>query len=198
MDLSTSTTLLLDRPSRTGRPSAVATERAVDSEAAAPPIGMAVQPDAAIGPASQVNSFGSLLRAPGLAVLATVFLVEGYGWLGVLHLKGSGVGSVVFGTVGLAVTAFLAPSAALVLQTGRQPSGRMVEDLVIVVAMAVTVATVAALILADPVGRAVAGSADILLAATALTAVVLGERARRHGSDPPWASTPSDHRPPVR
>ena len=35
--------------------------------------------------------------APTLAVLSTVYLIEGYRWLGVIDLGGTGIGSLLFG-----------------------------------------------------------------------------------------------------
>jgi hypothetical protein len=131
-------------------------------------------------PDGTTGGLGSLVRAPGLAMLAAVFLVEGYRWLGVIHLGASAVSSLVFGTAGLAVAALLVPVAAVVLTATDQARGWFVAgDIVTVVAVAVTVTTCTALVVGGPVWHYVAGSADLVLVATALGTVLHGERARR-------------------
>jgi len=125
------------------------------------------------------TGLGFLLRAPGLILMATVFLVEGYSWLGVLDTGHSSAASILSGTAGRGAVALLAPLAALVLSPGGRGSGWFVEDLVVVAAVAATVATGTALVVGGPAVRYVAGGMDLLLAATALGAVLLGERARR-------------------
>ena len=124
------------------------------------------------------SDLGFILRAPGLVVLATAFLIEGYSWLGVLHVRSSSSASVVSGSVCLAVLSLLAPLAAVVLTRGRRITGWALEDLIIGVAVAVTVATITALVVGGSPWRAVAGITDLVLAASVLAAVVLGERAR--------------------
>jgi hypothetical protein len=58
----------------------------------------------------------------------------------------------------------------------------MVPDVIILVAVAVTVATGTALVVGGSAWRAVAGTVDLLLAAGALGAVILEERDRRRGA----------------
>ena len=136
------------------------------------------EPDAADG-------IGSLLRAPGLAVLASVFLVEGYRWLGVFHFGSTSGGSLLFRFVGLASAALLAPFAALALTSGRRVRAPIaIEDLVVASAVLVMVATGTALVVGGPAWRTVAGASDLLLAASALAVVLLGERARHRVGDP--------------
>jgi hypothetical protein len=125
------------------------------------------------------DGIGSLLRAPGLVALAATFLIEGYRWLGVIHVGTTQFGSVFFGTVGLGAVALAAPWVALFLTSNRRTGANAIADLVTVVAVAAVVATGTALVVGGPVWRVVAGTTDLVLAATALTAVILGERARR-------------------
>jgi hypothetical protein len=132
--------------------------------------------------ADRPGGLGFLLRAPGLVLLATAFVIEGYRWLGVIHVGTTSVGSLAFGTPGLALVALSAPVAALVLAPGRRASGSMVPDVIILVAVAVTVATGTALVVGGSAWRAVAGTVDLLLAAGALGAVILEERDRRRGA----------------
>jgi hypothetical protein len=135
---------------------------------------------------TQGPSSPSSLRAwaPTLAVLSTVYLIEGYRWLGVIDLGGTGIGSLLFGTTGLATVALIALVAALFLRWGKQAGAPIfVLDLAVAVAASVTVATGTALVVGGPLWRDVAGVTDLFLAATALSAVLLGERARRHPVD---------------
>jgi len=119
-----------------------------------------------------------ILRAPGLILLATVFLIEGYSWLGVIQFRHSSAASVLSGSAGLALLSLLAPLAAVLLTRGRRTGGWALDDLVIVIAVAVTIATITALVVGGPAWRTVAGTTDLLLAATVIGTVVLGERAR--------------------
>ena len=172
----TDTTLVLDRPSvGHGRHRSEGRGRSTPGtreEGSGGPV--------AAVPGDGATDLGSLLRAPGLAVLAALFLVEGYRWLGIVHGGTTGLGSLLFGTAGLAVVAVLAPVMTAYLGRGRRTNAWVsVEDVVIVVAVAVTVTTSTALVVGGSVWRDVAGTTDLLLAATALGTVVLGERDRR-------------------
>jgi hypothetical protein len=135
------------------------------------------------GPDEETGGLGFVLRAPGLVLLAAIFVIEGYQWLGVLHLAGTTAGSLVFGTAGLALMALLAPLAVVLLTSGHQKGRVVTEDSVIVAAVTVTVATGTSIVVGGTAWHAVAGSADLLFAAVALGAVFLGERARRRGAD---------------
>jgi hypothetical protein len=124
---------------------------------------------------------GSSLSGPGLALLATVSLAEGYRWLGVFHAGSTGGGSFVFGTVAVACVALLTPLAAALLTARRDPGRPIrVAGAVVAIALAVAVTTVAALALGGHGWRQVAGAADIVLAAVAFTAVAIGEHSRNH------------------
>ncbi len=135
-------------------------------------------------PPVPVVGVGSLLRAPGLAVLAVVSLIEGYHLLGVVHVGSTAVGAVVFGTAGVALVALVTPAAAAVLTSGARSSGRTsrLGGLVVGVASAVTVVTGTALVIGGQTWHRMAGATDLVLAAAALAAVVVGERVRNHDS----------------
>ena len=166
---STSATLVLDRPGR----SADIDTLDVGSEAAPSPNGSSLL-------RSHADRFGpgSILRAPGLVLLATLFLIEGYAWLGVLHLSSASEASLLSGRVALALLSVLAPLAAVMLTRGRPVTGWASQDLVMAVAVAVGVATVTALVVGGPAWRTMAGVADLALAGSIAGAVILGERAR--------------------
>jgi hypothetical protein len=171
------TALLLDRPTAEVRRGAPAPCR-VWSEA--------VTEEGTFGDGPQGPASPSSLRAwaPTLAVLSTVYLIEGYRWLGVIQLGGTGIGSLLFGTAGLATVALIALVAALFLRWGRQAGAPVfIQDLAVAGAASVTVATGTALVVGGPLWRDVAGVTYLFLAATALSAVLLGERRRRSAVD---------------
>jgi len=173
--------LLLERP--TPRPRSLVEGRGRTAECGEAPEQYTRECSASAGAREdRPAGLGFLLRAPGLALLAVAFLIEGYRWLGVIHLGTTWMGSLVFGTVGLALMALAAPVAALVLTSGRQASGWVVDDIVSIVAVAVTVATGTTLVVGGSAWRAVAGTVDLALAASALGAVILGERDRRRAA----------------
>ena len=173
-DESTSATLLLQRPVAT----AAVDVLEVEGRDACTPIESALLPS----PTADRSGLGFLLRAPGLVLLATVFLVEGYAWLGVVHLYHLSSATLLSGRIGLALLSVLAPLAAVVLTRGRRATGWALEDLVIGVAVAVTFATVTALVVGGPAWRTVAGVTDLILAASVFGVVILGERGRVRSS----------------
>ena len=173
-DASTSTTLLLERPER----SADVNVLEVGCGAASAPIEGALLPL----PTEDRSGLGFLLRAPGLVLVATAFLIEGYSWLGVLHLHHASAAPLVSGRVGPALLSVLAPLAAVMLTRGRRVTGWALEDLVIGVAVAVTVATITACVVGGQVWRTAAGIADVALAASVVGTVIVGERAHTRSS----------------
>ena len=182
MDLpSTDTLLLLDRPShyapgRRGGSGYGSDGRPGRSDAA-------VVERSAGGAAATSGGIGLLPRAPGLALLAVFFLVEGYRWLGIVHIGTTVLASLLFGSVGQVLVALSAPVAAVVLTSGRRaPGWVVVEDAVIVAAVTVTVVTGTASVVGGSAWRDAAGIADLVLAATALGVVFLGERAHRRSA----------------
>jgi len=181
---STSATLVLERPTG-AHERTVRTTEGDDARRMSIGAPSGAGTSSGFGEPERSDGIGALLRAPGLAVLASIFLVEGYRWLGVFHFATTSSGSLLFRSVGLATAALLAPLAALALTSGRRDRAPItVEDLVVATAVLVMVATGTALIVGGPAWRTVAGASDLLLAATALSAVVLGERARRQVGGP--------------
>ncbi len=133
------------------------------------PTGGGPVPDAA--PAA---SPASLFRAPGLALLAAMSVLEGYRWIGVIASGGSLPWAVVF--AGVAVVG----APALTRTDGRRARSAISR---LVVAASAGVALATAVALSNPEGwaTAVLGIADLTLAGTALVALVAGERSRRRG-----------------
>ena len=143
-DRSTCAVLVLERPTGALEHTVRATECDVATRESAVASSETGVPDA-------TDEIESVLRAPGLAVLVSLFLVEGYRWLGVFHTGGSAGGTLLFGSIGLALVALLAPLAALVLLSDRRAPGMIVvEDLVIASAVLVAAATGTALVVGGP------------------------------------------------
>ncbi len=87
MDLpSTSATLVLERPIGATEGDGQPTESTGTSVDVVDGSAPGASPTATGG-------VGFLLRAPGLAILAAVFLIEGYRWLGVIHPGSTPLGS---------------------------------------------------------------------------------------------------------
>lgn len=127
--------------------------------------------------ASQVadpSGAASLFRAPGLALLAAVSVLEGYRWFGVITNEASRPWAVVFAMV--AVVGAL----ALTRRIGR-PRRSVLQRLVVATALAAALATALVLWNHDGWAAYANGTADLALAATALVTLVTGERSRRQG-----------------
>ena len=174
-DASNSATLLLER-----------SERSVDVDVLEDDCGDAstlIESTRLPAPTEDVTGLGHIFRAPGLVLLATVFLVEGYTRLGVLPVGHSSAASLVSGGFSLFLVSVFAPLAAVVLTRGRRVTSWALQELVIGVVVAVMVATIAALVVGGPEWRMVAGISDLVLAASVLGGVLLEERARLLSSD---------------
>lgn len=115
---------------------------------------------------------------PGLAVLATISLLEAYRWLGVIANRGSRPWAAAF--------AVLTIPAALAL--ARQVGGRRraaLQRLVVLASVGTALATAAVLWNDHGWPSTTMGIADLGLAAAALVALVAGERSRRRGHGTP-------------
>ena len=180
---STSATLVLERPTG-AHERTVRTTECADAPRMSNGAPSGAGTSSGFGEPDAPDGIAALLRAPGLAVLASVFLVEGYRWLGVFHF-GTTSGGSLFRSVGLASAALLAPFAALALTSGRRVRAPIaVEDLVVASAVLVMGTTGTALVVGGPAWRTVAGASDLVLSAAALAVVILGERARHRVGDP--------------
>ncbi len=127
---------------------------------------------------ARTRSRESLLRAPGLALLAAACVLEAYRWFGIVAddaARPVAVASVV-----------LAVATALALTRPVGPGPRTTISRTVVTA-AGTVSLATAWVLWDDGGwaRATVGVADLLLASTALVALVVGERSRRRNDVAP-------------
>ncbi len=121
---------------------------------------------------------GSWFRAPGLAVLATVSLLEAYRWLGVIANGESRLWAATFAVVTL-------PAAlALARREGGRPRSAL-RQLVVLASLATALAA-AAVLWNDRGWPSVAvGVADLALALASLGALVDSERTRRGGHGTP-------------
>jgi hypothetical protein len=114
----------------------------------------------------------ALFRAPGLALLAAVSVLEGYRWIGVIANSGSRPWGVAFAAV--------AVFGGLALTRAEQGQPRStIQRTLATTAVAVALATVVVLWNHEGWTAVVLGIADLTLASTALAALVAGERARR-------------------
>jgi len=116
-----------------------------------------------------------LLRAPGLAMLAAVSVLEGYRWLGIIANGGSRPWTVV--VAGLVLVAALA-----LTRTDRGRHRPPLHRLVVSAAAVTALATVAVLLDDEGWATIAVGIADLTLASTAMVALVAGERSRRRGA----------------
>jgi hypothetical protein len=130
--------------------------------------------DPAPGAVPGATSPASLFRAPGLALLAAMSVLEGYRWIGVIASGGSLPWAVAF--TGVAVVG----APALTRTDGRR-SRSAVNRVVVAASVCVALATAVALSVPEGWATAVLGIADLTLAAAALVALVAGERSRRLG-----------------
>jgi hypothetical protein len=114
----------------------------------------------------------SLLLAPGLALLAAASVLEAYRWFGIVADGASRPVAVAFVVLALA-------TALALTRAGGRGARTTVGRTVVAAAGIVSLAT--AWVPWDHGGwaRATVGVADLLLAATALVALVVGERSRR-------------------
>jgi len=175
------TVIVLDRPRSRGEHSGEAVGSVDRTTPCAPEASGSGTP--ARVPVAPPVGFGSLLRAPGLALLAAVSLVEGYRWLGVFHTAATGGGSLVFGTAGVGLVALLTPVVAALLIAHRAPGPTVrLGGIVVAVALAVTLTTGSALVIGGHVWPQAAGATDIVLAAVAFAAIALGEYARNRST----------------
>ncbi len=128
-------------------------------------------------PAAPTLPGESLLLAPGLALLAAAGVLEAYRWFGIVADGAPRPVAVAFAVLALATALALARSG---------PGPRTTVGRTVVTA-AGTVSLATAWVLWDHGGwaRATVGVADLLLASTALVALVVGERSRRRNDVAP-------------
>jgi len=113
-----------------------------------------------------------VVGSPGLALLASFSILEGYRWFGVIAGGGSRPWAVVFAAASLPVAAALT----------RRPGGRrrsVTGQLVVLVAAAGAAVTALALVRHGSWVTGAIGITDLALGAAALAALATGER-RRH------------------
>jgi hypothetical protein len=122
----------------------------------------------------------SVYRAPGLALLAAVSILEGYKWLGVIPGDRSPLSNLVFGRAGAAVLVALTLIAvALLTRPGSGPPRSAGQRLMLLAAGAVGVATAVFVATDASAASGWLGAADLVLAAIVLGSLVAAERSRR-------------------
>jgi hypothetical protein len=132
------------------------------------------------GPAPEASGMDPVYRAPGLALLAAVSILEGYKWLGVIAGDRSPLSNLVFGRVGAAVfAALILAGAVLLARPGREQRRSPGYRLVVLAATTVAVATVVFVSIPGSATARWLGAADLTLAAVVLGSLVAAERSRR-------------------
>jgi hypothetical protein len=132
------------------------------------------------GRAHRAYGLDSVYRAPGLALLAAVSILEGYKWLGVIPADRSPLSNLVFGRAGAAVFAILVlTAAALLARPGSEQRRSPSQRLVLLAAGAVALASVVFVSIHASAVTRLLGAADLALAAVVLGSLVAAERSRR-------------------
>jgi hypothetical protein len=172
-----STVLVLDRPPKS-------TGARCDRPARVPVVSLSSPTPEPVtagdGRAHRAHGLDSVYRAPGLALLAAVSILEGYKWLGVIPGDRSSLSNLVFGRVGAAVFAVLVlTAAALLARAGSEPRRSPSQRLVLLAAGAVAVASVVFVAFHASVATRLLGAADLALASVVLGSLVAAERRRR-------------------
>jgi Family of unknown function (DUF6518) len=164
-------------PSPSPQPSVLLLER--PDTVADPVLDAALRPGSEAGPWPVVVPTVArvpvpLFRAPGLALLAAVSVLEGYLWLGIIGDGGSHPWAVVF--AGLAVVA-----AVALTRTDRERRRSTLQRLLVSTATVTALAAAAVLWRDETWAARAIGIADLALASIALVSLVSGERSRRRG-----------------
>ncbi len=135
--------------------------------------------------ASQSNQ---VLVSPGVALLVTVSILEGYTWIGALPSSDSRLSTLVFGRGGALVFAAMAAVAAVTLtRAGADGRRTLSQRLVLLATAALITSTVLLLVGTGAPARDVVGVSDLALASTLAGSLIAGERtrrARRHDGTP--------------
>jgi hypothetical protein len=159
------TVLLLERPGPTPRP--------FDRPTATPP----GRPAAAV-PATGTATTDPALRSPALALLASLAVLEGYRWLGVIPTGASRLSGVVFGRPGAVAFAAIAGTAALGMARARPEARNASHRLFGLATVALVTATVLLVASGGSAAQRALGVADLALAAVCAGAVAVGEYRR--------------------
>jgi hypothetical protein len=176
--------LLLDRrEARTASPPVVATiidrpERASNLAARTDRTAVAEVPMTPAG------GFDPALRSPGLALLATVCLLEGYKWIGALPASDSRLSTLVFSRAGALVFAALVTALALALtRTGGTRRRYRSPTVVVLASVAAVSASVALTVATGTASKDAVGLSDLVLAVALAGALIAAERRRRSLGD---------------
>jgi hypothetical protein len=142
---------------------------------------------------------GSQLRSLGLALLAAASILEGYRWLGIIHVADPHLSLLVFGRIGTMAFAGLALATVLAV-TRPGPRGWLwSQKLMLVTSLMVAAASAFFVSASSDWVRRGLGVSDLLLAATAGAVLVALERRRRQAdrSDQHSVSLPGGRAVPV-
>jgi hypothetical protein len=134
----------------------------------------------AAGSTPSAAGFDPTLRSPGLALLATVCLLEGYKWIGALPASDSRLSTLVFSRPGALVFAVLVTALALGLtRSGGELRRSRPHAAVALASVVVMSASVVLAATTNAATKDVVGLADLVLATALVGALVAGERRLR-------------------
>jgi hypothetical protein len=188
-----STVLLLDRPP-VSEPARCARPARVPVVSLSSPTPEPVPTDD--GRAQRAAGLDTVYRAPALALVAAVSILEGYKWLGVIPADRSPLSNLVFGRAGAAVFAVLIVAAAALLARPAAGQRRSTSQwLVLVTAGTVAAATVVYTAVTTSAATWLLGPADLALAAVVLGTLVAAERSRRRADRADTVGSLSTTRP---
>jgi hypothetical protein len=121
-----------------------------------------------------------VLISPGMALVATVAILEGYTWLGAIPSSDSRLSAVVFGRGGALVFAALAAVAVPAFTRADAEGRRPLSQRLVLLATAALIASSVVLLMstATPT-RYATGISDLVLASALAGMLVAGERKRR-------------------
>jgi hypothetical protein len=144
------------------------------------PVDLGGAADLVPGSTPLAAGFDPTLRSPGLALLATVCLLEGYKWIGALPASDSRFSALVFSRPGALVFAVLVTALALGLTRSGGELRRSLPRAAVALASAVVMSASVVLAAATKaVTKDVVGLTDLVLAMALVGALVAGERRQR-------------------
>jgi hypothetical protein len=136
--------------------------------------------------------------SPVLGPLAALAILEGYKLLGVIPANGSAVSVAASGRAGAAAFAVLALAVAVtVTRAGHGRRRPWTHRMVVTGATMMAAFTGVSVVIHNSVTTHLLGLADLVLAATVLAALMVGEWRKRHTDRPSRTASPSSGRVPV-
>ena len=131
----------------------------------------------------QATGGDKVLASPGMALVATIAILQGYTWIGAIPSSGSRLSTLVFGRGGALVFAGLATVAVLALTRSDTDGRRTLSQRLVLLATAALIASsVVLLVSTGTPARYAIGVSDLALASALAAMLITGERKRRPAS----------------